>query len=238
MRKMIVALGTAAALLTLGSSVAQASTHSGRPDATPACGDNCFELSSLVLGPHDVQNVYNNGPNGTGGKVGQDVMLKYASNTRPNEDFTGAQVGTLADFCPNLGGSGLSPTSYVCINYKGDPTYAVYESDWSPFGNESGLCVGIANPGYNGENVTMQDCGVSPATLWVGDLKNSIFHHGHLYTPWVNGADPNFSHPLVLTVDPGTSRPDNQLKVERLNLLTGGVAPDVQEFTIRFGPVA
>ncbi len=55
-----------------------------------------------------------------------------------------------------------------------------------------------------------------------------------LYKPWVNAPDPNFSHPLVLSVDAGTFLPENQLKVERLNLLTGhvqglaGVQPDVR----------
>jgi hypothetical protein len=232
MRKMLIALGAAATLLTLGSTAAQASVNHARPDATPACGFNCFELSSLILGPNQIQNVYNSGANGTGGKVGQDVNLKGASNTRPNEDFTGAQVGVLADYCGGL----ISAESYVCINYPS--SYPVFESNWSPFGNESGLCVGIATPGYSGENATMQNCGVSAATLWVGDLKNATSHHGHLYTPWVNASDPNFSHPLVLTVEPGTSRPDNQLKVERLNTLTGGVSPDTQEFTLHIGPVA
>jgi hypothetical protein len=231
MRKMLIALSTAATLLMLGSAAAQASAHHARPDATPACGHNCFELSSLILGPDYIQNVYNSGPNGAGGQVGQHVLLKQASNTRPNEDFTGARVGVLGDFC-----GGLIPAgSYVCINYPS--SYPVYESDWSPFGNQSGLCVGVAYANVAGP-VTMQECGVSARTLWVGDLRNATVHHGHLYTPWVNASDPNFSHQLVLTVDPMSSRPDNELQVQRLNTLTGGVAPDTQEFTLRYGPVA
>jgi hypothetical protein len=42
-----------------------------RPAATPACGDNCFALSSLVLGPDLIQNAYIEGDLGTGGRVGQ-----------------------------------------------------------------------------------------------------------------------------------------------------------------------
>jgi len=232
MRKMLMALGAAATMLTLGATAAQASVHLNRPDATPACGFGCFELSSLVLGPHVIQNAYIFQDNGTGGAVGQRLNLKLASNSHPNQDFTGAKVGTLGDYCGGL----ISEESYVCINYPA--TYPVFESDWSPYGNETGLCAGLATPGINGENVTLQNCGASATTIWVGDLANSTFHHGHLYTPWVNASDPNFSHPLVLTVDTNSSRPSNNLRVERLNLLTGNVVPDSQEFTLRYGPVA
>jgi hypothetical protein len=232
MRKMIVALSTAAALLTFGAAAAQASVHPAAPKATPACGAQCFALSSLELGRDVIQNAYVPGDTGVGGRIGQRLDLKHASNSRPNQDFTGAKVGTLSAYCGGL----ISAESYVCINYPG--SYPVFESDWSPFGNATGLCAGIASPGVVAESVTLQSCGVSATTLWVGDVANATGHHGHFYTPWVNASDPNFSHPLVLTVDVGTSHPRNQLTVERLNLLTGGVVPDAQEFTLQFGPVA
>ena len=217
------------------ASVASAATTRSHPDATPACGFNCFNLSSLTLGRGTIQNAYVPGDTGTGGRVGQRVNMNFASNSHPNQDFTGAQVGTLLNFCPNFGGSGLSATSYVCINYPSN--YPVFEANWSPFGNESGLCTGAFQPVFSGENVTLQNCGSQTSTIWVGDLKNATFHHGHLYTPWVNGASTNFSHPLTLQVDPGTQRPINQLKLANLNTLTGGVSPDSQEFTLTFGPV-
>jgi hypothetical protein len=219
------------------ASVASAATKPGvKPNATPACGFFCFNLSSLTLGRGTIQNAYVPGDTGTGGKVGQQVNLNYASNSHPNEDFTGAQVGTLGDYCPNYGGTGLSATSYVCITYPSG--YPVFESNWSPFGNESGLCVGAYTPVYSGEKVTLQNCGSSTSTLWVGDLANGTTSHGRVYYPWVNGADSNFSHQLTLTVDPGTTKPINQLKLQPLNKLTGGVAPDTQQFTFRFGPVS
>jgi hypothetical protein len=205
------------------------------PNATPACGFNCFNLSSLVLGRRTIQNAYVPGDTGVGGKVGQKVNMNFASNSHPNEDFTGAQVGTLLNFCPNFGGTGLSQTSYVCINYPSN--YPVFEANWSPFGNQSGLCSGAFQPVFSGENVTLQNCGTQTSTIWVGDLRNDTFHNGRLYIPWVNGASSNFSHPLVLTVDPGTQKPINQLKLQSLNKLTNGVAPDSQEFTFDFGPV-
>ena len=217
------------------ASVASAATTKARPNATPACGFNCFNLSSLTLGRGTIQNAYVPGDTGTGGRVGQRVNMNFASNSHPNEDFTGAQVGTLLNFCPNFGGSGLSQTSYVCINYPSN--YPVFESNWSPFGNESGLCVGSKLPLFSGRETTLQPCGVNATTIWVGDLKNSIFHNGRLYFPWVNGASTNFSHALVLTVDPSTHNPRNQLRVQSLNSLTGGVVPDTQQFSFTFGPV-
>ncbi|HUZ51859.1 MAG TPA: hypothetical protein VMU94_04965 [Streptosporangiaceae bacterium] len=232
MRKIIVTLSTAAALLTLGSAAAQASVNGNRPDATPACGAQCFDLSSLELGPHTIQNAYIRGDNGIGGKVGQRLNLRHASNSRPNEDFTGAKVGTLSNYCGSL----ISSTSYVCVNYPGN--YPVFESSWSPFGNDSGLCAGIARRNVAGQNVTLQPCGASARTMWVGDLADSVTNDGRFYTPWVNASDPNFSHPLVLTVDAGTYLPENQLKVQRLNLLTGHTVADSQEYTLEPGPAA
>ena len=217
------------------ASMASAATTAIKPNATPACGFNCFNLSSLTLGPRNIQNAYVPGNTGTGGKVGQKVNLHFASNTQVNADFTGAQVGTLLNFCPNFGGVGLAQTSYVCINYPSN--YPVFESNWSPFGNQSGLCVGAFVPVFSGENTTLQNCGETASTIWVGDLHNTTKHKGRVYFPWVNGASTNFSHPLTLQVDPGTKLPINQLKLASLNTLTGGVSPDSQEFTFRFGPV-
>ena len=233
MRKTITLLATAAAMLTVGSAAAQAApARVIVPGATPSCGAQCFDLSSLVLGTSVIQNAYIARDRGVGGKVGIRLNLKRASNSHPNEDFTGAEVGTLAAYCGTL----ISPVSYVCVNYPGD--YPVYEGNWSPFGNQSGLCAGVAVPDLTGENVTLQPCGVTARTLWVGDLANSVTHDGNQYTPWVNGSDPNFSHPLVLTVDQGSFLPANQLKVQRLNLLDGDTVEDSQQFTLQAGPEA
>jgi hypothetical protein len=219
----------------VGLSTTSAASASVRPAATPACGFNCFNLFSLVLGPRTIQNAYVPGDTGTGGKAGIEVNLNLASNTHPNEDFTGAQVGTLLDFCPNFGGTGLSQTSYVCINYPS--SYPVFESNWSPFGNESGLCTGSKLPLNSGRETTLQPCGGNATTIWVGDLANSIIRFGRPYLPWVNGASTTFSHALVLTVDPSTRNPINQLRVQSLNKLTGGAVPDTQQFSFFFGPV-
>jgi hypothetical protein len=153
----------------------------------------------------------------------------------PNEDFTGAQVGTLGNYCPNLGGTGFSTNAYVCQTYSAN--FPVFESNWSPFGNQSGLCAGAQMPVFSGQNATLQSCGNNATTLWVGDLGHAIIRFGRVYLPWVNGASTTFSHALVLTVDPGTTKPINQLRLQSLNLLTHGVVPDSQQFTFFFGPV-
>jgi hypothetical protein len=219
----------------VGLSAGSAASASVGPAATPACGFHCFNLFSLALGRHTIQNAYVPGDTGTGGKPGIEVNLNHASNTHPNEDFTGAKVGTLLNFCPNYGGVGLAQTSYVCINYPSN--YPVFESNWSPFGNQSGLCVGARLPVTAGENVTLQNCGTNATTIWVGDLANTRIRHGRVYFPWVNDASTTFSHQLTLTVDPGTTRPINQLKLRSLNKL-GSAIPDTQLFTFTFGPVA
>jgi hypothetical protein len=198
--------------------MASAATSSVKPNATAACGGNCFNLYSKTLGKGTILNAYIAGDTGTGGKIGQKVNLNFGSNTHPNEDFTGAVIGTLVNFC----GSVLSNQSYVCINYPSN--YPVLEADWSPYGNESGLCVGAYVPAYNGENTTLQNCGTSASTYWIADLANS----SGKYTPLVNGASTASSHPLVATVDPGTTKPINQVKLQPLNFLTGGKVPDTQ----------
>jgi hypothetical protein len=220
------------ALGAFGSAAAQAAVRPGGPHATPACGRYCFDLSSLVLGPDLIQNADIRPDNGTGGRAGQTLNLATASNTIPDEDFTIAKVGDLADFCGSL----ISATSYACLNYP--KTFPVYESNWSPFGNQSGLCAGVRTAGRASEPVTLQDCGATARTLWVTDLHAKITSHHMAYFPWVNASDPDFSHPLVLTADQSSARPADQLKVDRLNTLTGGVIPDTQQFTMQKGPAA
>ncbi len=114
MRKMFTALATAAALLGFGATAAQASVAGQTPGATPACGAQCFELSSLRLGTHMILNAYVHGDTGVGGRQGVRVNLHGATNARPNEDFTAAAVGSLGQFCGNL----IPADSYACLNYK------------------------------------------------------------------------------------------------------------------------
>lgn len=53
--------------------------------------------------------------------------------------------------------------------------------------------------------------------------------------PWINGGDTAFSHPLVLTVDGSSKRPANQLYLSEENS-SGGIIPDIQQFSVTAGP--
>jgi hypothetical protein len=53
--------------------------------------------------------------------------------------------------------------------------------------------------------------------------------------PWINGGDTAFSHPLVLTVDGSSKRPANQLYLSQENS-SGGIIPDIQQFSVTAGP--
>jgi hypothetical protein len=231
MRKLSIALGTVSALFMLGAaSAAQASPLSHvKPDATPACGDNCFNLYSLAYGSHQIQSANVPGDDGVGGKVGQTINLSNATDSSPNEDFTVGYVGTVAQLCTE---DQLSP--YICNFYGASSQYGgnfpVYESNWAPYGNQSGLCAGVGKTATAGENVTLQWCGDSSATFWVADLAHSYLG----FTPFLNGADNTFTHPLVLTVVTGP-KIGKRLRLERLNLLTGGFIPNEQMWALNFG---
>lgn len=226
MRKMIIALAAASSLLAFGATAAQAAVKP-RPNATPACGPQCTDIFSRVLGHHTILNAYVPGDTGVGGKVGQKLNLKFASNSHPNEDFTLAADGTVSQFC----GTELASTSVACLHYGSSE---VLELNWTPYGNETDLCAGTSGTIFSGENVTLQQCGVYEGTLFIVDSDNT--QHG--YSPLIDGASASFSHPEVVTVDPGTVHPTNQIKVETENTLTGGVIPDTQLFLGFPGPVA
>jgi hypothetical protein len=106
--------------------------------------------------------------------------------------------------------------------------------------------------GVNGENVTLQPCGMSAKTVWIADRANSTLNTDCRnpvtppvsagdpsvnFCPWVNGADTNFSNPLVATLYTGTSHPTNQMKLTR-ELLHNNIASSNQQFAFFFGPVA
>lgn len=231
MKKLLMVLTAAGALLAFGSTGAEASVSQVRPDATPECSSYCFELSSLILGQQMVEKALVPGDNGYGGQRGDPVVLSQATNTSPDEDFSDSLIGVASDFCGVRGG--FKKDSYICMHYPSDPTF---EAEWAPFGVESGLCMGVARPVSGGEPVTLRWCGVSARTLWVSDTAHAVTAYGVTYSPWITGGETSFSNPLVLTIAPGSSRPADQLQVQREQLYVG-VTADTQEFTIATGPV-
>ena len=230
-----VAVTTMLGLSLAGAASASTPTHS-RPMATTACASNCLDYSSLLLGTGTIINAYVNDAAGPG-KVGDAVNMERASNSHQNMDFTDyVPAGPVSSYCGSLSDGYLfARSSFICHNYGAD---IVTELNYSPYGNETGLCLGVATAGMANENLSLQNCGSSARTLFISDANHAVTRSGHLYEPLINGADTSFGDPLVITVNEGSMRPMNQLQLQREHLLTGGVAEDAQLFTVRTGAVS
>ena len=222
----------AAATLTLVGGVGSVAALSAGA-ATPSCGNQCLDLFSREFGTHQqpnyVMDVWRQGA-----KVGQPVILFRTSNTDPAEDFNTAFQGLTSEF--NAAGlvSNAVALHYGCAGQFGansctkgvdDPAF---ETEYAPFGVDSGLCVGVASTAVQNEGVTLQPCGVSARTVWILDLNDSPSTLNHDYIPLINGSDTNFSHPFVLTYPKNgfpTDRPRPQLLVQNLTGFTQGHFP-------------
>jgi hypothetical protein len=208
----------AAATLTLVGGVGTAGvlTAGTASAATPSCGFACVNVFSYMFGTHHnpqyVVDVLRQGE-----KVGQPIILFRAANYDPAEDWTVAFQGTVADFYAAGLVSSTTALHYGCIagvNFPDcpfsvtttglpgvDSNYLAFENEYSPFGVESGLCLGLAATAFNDEGVTLQPCGVSAKTVWILDTLDQQFTDAwaHGYIPLINGSNTNFSHPFVLT---------------------------------------
>ena len=231
-RGLCVVAASAAITTSLGLAAAGAASASPSPhvtkNATSVCGGLCFDLSSALLGPHMIQNA-------VGGAAGTSINLRNDGNAKVNEDFTVGFVGFLGQFCENDGGHGLDATSYVCVTYP--PFWDVFEGNFAPNSNETGLCVGLAKPGV-AQRVSLQPCGATSRTLFVGDRANGLGGDCRIpgnYCPWVAASDTFVTHPLALKVNAFSKHPLNVLRVDRENL-SGGVVSDNQQFTTEPGP--
>jgi hypothetical protein len=239
---------SATAMVTMGlgltATTANATTHTKKD--TVACGSACISIFSDQLGSSTTMNAFVPGDTGAGGKIGQKVNMHVAGNFRPNGDFVPSVIGQVFQFCGFFANDFFSPTSYVCLHY---PFFEVFEAEWSPNGNSTGLCAGVAVAGVNNESVTLRPCGSSSKTLWIADRTNGTGGDCRTaavppvpaggtanFCPWVNASDTSFSDPLVLTLNTGTQNPTNQLMISR-ELLVGGIARTNQLFSFFFGPV-
>ena len=198
----------AVATLTLVGGVSAAGALSASA-ATPSCGPDCINVFSHNFGtyhnPQFVLDVYQQGQ-----KVGQPVIMFRQSNADPGEDFTVTNEGFVSDFfAAGLVSSALN-LHYGNGSLSAGFDHYAFEDEYSPFGVESGLCVGVASTAVANEKVTLQPCGVSAKTVWVVDFLDACpFGTNPLYrgeAPVINGSDTNFSHPFVLTY-PGNGYP-------------------------------
>ena len=90
--------------------------------------------------------------------------------------------------------------------------------------------MGVAATASQNEGVSLQPCGVSGKTVWIGDSLDNPFS---FYVPVINGSNTNFSHPFVLTYPNNgypTDKPRPQLQVRNLTGFTqpGAVPPGHQ----------
>jgi hypothetical protein len=232
-----VAVSTALGLAS--ATAASAGTHAVKPNATTVCNNSsmpCTNISNLLLnqgnGPDFVQNATGLGAVG-GTDQGRKVNLRQASDTRINEDFVVTLVGNLGQLCGTGGVNSIDPTSYACLNYP--TTYPVYQAQFAPDSNESGYCVG-ALAATLGFKTRLERCG-SPKTFFVADLASQITvtvpapFQPLVYFPLEYAGDTSASNPLVLTLNPDTTSPTNELFLEQENF-SGGQVPDRQMFTL------
>jgi hypothetical protein len=215
----------AAATLTLVGGIGAAGTLTANA-ATPPCGHSCIDIFSRLFGTHAhptfVLDVYKQTA-----KAGQPIILWAASNGDAGEDFTVSAQGTVDDFYK----AGLV-TAALNLHYS---KFEAYEIQYTPYGAQSGYCMGVGSTAATGTPVALEPCGVSSKTLWVVDSYDTI---KGFYVPLINGSDTNFSHPYVLNY-PGSAYPTDsprpQLTTSTLSKYSNGTVFDNQMWSADFG---
>jgi hypothetical protein len=240
-----------AATLTLLGGVATAGVLATSVSAnaeTPSCGLSCLDIFSQEFGHHHdpgfVLDVYQQHI-----KIGQPIILFRESNADLAEDFRPEFQGTVADFyaasmvtaafalhygCIPIGAAGApanNPDGNFPDCFGTDLTFndPAFEIEYTPNGQFSGLCVGVASTAVQEEGVTLQECGASSKTVWAIDLFDQPFDAFVTgYAPLINGSDTNFSQPYVLTYPQSgypTDKPRPQLQVDNLTGYSQGFPP-------------
>lgn len=218
MRRNIIAMSSAAlaavalSLSGAGAASAQPALRSA-PEATPACGSACFNLSSELLGTYFIQT-----------SVGSGVYLQLGHNTLPAQDFTLLNEGTLATLC----GGPISAAAYVCTHAQFPSSETVWEWAYAPYGTVSGTCEGVTTAS-SGRFIEPKACGRPSTNMWVA---NSARGTGpgtctaRRYCPWYSAGS---TGPVVLRL---------QTPADRLVITSSagtGTAPVRQQFCMLAG---
>jgi hypothetical protein len=237
-----------AAAATIVAGIGTAGTLSAGA-ATPSCGSNCVDLFSRDFGTHKTPGFALDVLR-QASKVGQPVILFKTSNSDPAEDFSVSFQGLVSDLY-TLGfvspavvlhyGCGWQITTSTCSSTINPITALRFPDDWAfevqytPFGVDSGLCVGVGSIPVAGTRVALEPCGLSSKTFWVVDQADSS--RGRLtpvlneYVPLINASETNISQPLVLTYPKSgypTDKPRPQLTVQNLTGFTNPSTGDPQ----------
>ena len=227
---MRIRMGVAGCVLTAAVAVAGVGGWTSRAVAESAgaseaaakgCGKQCFMLYARRPGQSFTMNVAMAANNGTGGRVGRLINLQSAADHGPDGDFTMSFIGRVSQFCGSDVHDFFSQASYVCQHDSG---FWVFEAEWAPYGNSSGLCAGLASPNLV-ESITLRECGVDDRTLWIANQANGTdgrCRGQKNYCPWMSATDNNFRDPKVLTMNGASAAPGNQLFLAPQNLLPPG----------------
>ena len=179
----------------------------GARAATPSCGPFCVELYAQEFGTGDITSTTT--VISAAGKLNF-IVLSAATNNEAAEDFTPISQPTVADLCS----SGTITSSAVCQTWPNDQ---VVEYQYTPFGVNSGTCIGIPSAAANGVKVSLQPCGGAQA-LWI---QLSIDTIGG-YQPLIAATDTVVNTPEVLTAG---SAVGDKLTTHQLNLVAGTFNP-------------
>lgn len=195
--------------------------------ATPSCGGGCIEFYAEKFGPNFITDSFKQA------KVpGTPIILFQKSNNDPALDFTYAFQGTVSDlYAAHL------VSAAVNLHYGSDEAF---EFEYSPLGAGTSQCIGITSviPG-NGTKVALEPCGTNGGTVWILDSADVVTHGSHVYYPFINGSDTNFSDPYVLNYPGGvypTDKPRPQLTTWQLGKYSDNTPWDNQAWGVRTGP--
>lgn len=179
------ALALTATLLVAGATKLGMSSASA---ASTACGGDCFSLFSAEHGTPGSPNVIETVLDGVA-KVGQPVILKAASNSDPSQDIAVYRAGFVADFFAD----GL--VSAEVNEHYGTLFAATIE--YAPFGERSGLCVGLAKAAYQGEGLTLQPCTtVGSRGVWI--INPRVSPDPENYFAVISGSTTDFENPFAM----------------------------------------
>jgi hypothetical protein len=187
--------------------------------ATPECGSACGSVFSRALGsyeqPGPVEAVL-----GGVARVGQPVILKQASNSDPSQDIIPHLMPVSAFYEAGL------VSADVNAQYGALPAV---QQEYAPYGDPTGLCVGLAKVAYQNQGLTLQPCDVSARTVWIIDTPDS---HVPSYFAIVNASTRSFERPFAMDLrrdEIVNDRKTLQIHVRRLKFLTADkILPDTQ----------
>ena len=199
--------------------------------ATPSCGPACINIFSRDFGtfrhPNFTVDVLRQGA-----KVGQPIILFKHQQLRPGAGLVASFQGHVSDFCA----AGL--VSAADLHYGGGaghitptrltfPDLPALESSTRRSALTAACAWAWPPPPARMRASSLQPCGVSGKTVWIGDSLDNPFS---FYVPVINGSNTNFSHPFVLTYPANgypTDKPRPQLQVRNLTGFTqpGGIFP-------------